>query len=84
VPGCVESLAIQGARAGVVLCTTAVEWTTLKLIASVITTAAAPHETTFKPLFNIAFMVVLPFPFVGDLHHAFRRRHGVIYNYITR
>ena len=46
---------------GVVLCTTAVDWTKLKLTARVITAAAAAHETAFKPLFNIAFMVVLPF-----------------------
>ncbi len=33
-----------------VLCTTAVDWTKLKLIASVIATAAVPQANAFKPL----------------------------------
>jgi hypothetical protein len=66
------------------LCTTAVDWTKVKLANSVIATEAVPHASAFKPLFIKVFMIVLSSPGFGALHHAARRRHGVIYNYITR
>lgn len=78
------ALATQGAAVIEVSRTTAVDWMKLKLITRVIIAAAVPHETAFKPLFNIVFMVALPFSLCGALPHAARRRHGVIYNYNTR
>ena len=67
-----------------VLCTTAVDWTKLKLAISVIATAAVPQASAFKPLFTKVFMVALSVRGFGALPYAARRRHGVIYNYITR
>jgi hypothetical protein len=67
-----------------VLCTTAVDWTKLKLIAAVIASAAVPQASAFKPLFIKEFMSRLRSWGVKSLSASARRRHGVIYNYITR
>jgi hypothetical protein len=60
-------LAIQGVVVMGVLCTTAVDWTKLKLTAAVIASAAVPQASAFKPLFIKAFMFASPFVGVKSL-----------------
>jgi hypothetical protein len=63
--------------------TTAVDWIKPTLATAVIAIAAAPHARAFKPLFIKVFIVAISRFGSADLPHAGRRRHGVIYNYIT-
>src|SRR5690242_5040992 len=70
------------AAVGVPLVNVAVDCTKLQLITAVIARAPIPQARVFRLVF-IALMVFLLRLRRRDLHSAFHRRLGVIYDYIT-